>query len=101
MEKRITREKELVERARDKIEKKSGKIPDELYVEREKRIADVIQLKVPDRVPVFVRFGHFPLRYAGLPPSTLFYDPAAYQESLIRCLVEFDPDAFQGNFQNT
>ncbi len=101
MTKRLTHAQAVVKRARDEIEKRSGKTPEELYAEREKRLADVIALKVPDRVPVLVRFGRFPLRYAGLPQSAMFYNPAAYQESLIRCLVEFDPDAFQGNFQNT
>ncbi|MFC2021304.1 hypothetical protein ACFLU1_05950, partial [Chloroflexota bacterium] len=101
MEKPIAREQEVIKRARDEIEKRTGKTPEQLYTEREKRISDVIQLKVPDRVPVFLKFGHFPLKYAGLPESTMFYNPNAYKESLIRCLVEFDPDYFTGNNHNT
>lgn len=101
MEKRATHEQEVIKRTRDEIEKKTGKTPEQLYTEREKRITDVIQLKMPDRVPVHLALNHFPLTYAGLPESAMFYDPAAYQEALIECLVEFEPDTFSGNRHNT
>ena len=42
------------------------KTPEQLYEEREKRVNDVIQLKVPDRVPVMSLFGFFQARYAGI-----------------------------------
>ena len=96
-----TQEQTVIKRARNEIEKKTGKALEQLYAERKKRLMDAVQLKTPDRVPIFIKFGHFPLRYAGLPQSALFYDPGAYQEALISCLVEFEPDSFSGNPHNT
>ncbi|NLE08492.1 MAG: hypothetical protein GX631_04475, partial [Dehalococcoidales bacterium] len=37
---------------KDYVEKKNGKSVEELYAEREKRVMDAVQGKVPDRVPV-------------------------------------------------
>ncbi len=99
MKKRITHAQEVIKRARDEIERRTGKTPEQLRTEREQRITDAIQLEVPDRVPVALGFSSFPLVYAGLPRSAMFYDPATYQEAIIRCLVEFEPDVGGGNPQ--
>ncbi|MFC1949565.1 hypothetical protein ACFLW0_05280, partial [Chloroflexota bacterium] len=48
---------------RDEIEKKTGKSPEELYEEREKRLRDAIELKEPDRVPVALTMNYFPVSY--------------------------------------
>ncbi|MFC2021444.1 hypothetical protein ACFLU1_06685 [Chloroflexota bacterium] len=92
MSARVTREEDAIKRARDKIEKRTGKTPEQLYEEKEKRITDVIQMKVPDRVPVFIRLHSFPNRYAGLPQSARFYDISAYRQAVIKTLEDFDPD---------
>ena len=42
---------EQLKRDRDEIQKRTGRTPEELYEEREKRVRDAIQLKEPDRVP--------------------------------------------------
>jgi hypothetical protein len=39
---------------KDEIEKKTGRTTDELYEEREKRVRDTIELRVPDRVPLAI-----------------------------------------------
>ncbi len=101
MAKRITREQEVIQRARGKIEKRTGKTPEQLYAEREKRLWDAVQLKVPDMVPIHLGIHHYPLQYAGLPESAMFYDPAAYQEALIQILAELDIDSFGGNGHHT
>jgi hypothetical protein len=97
----LTHEQEIIKWAREEIEKRTGKCPEQLYAEREKRLDDLIELKVPDRIPVFLRFSHFPLRCAGLPESALFYNPGAYYEALVRCIVEFNPDLFEGTSHPT
>lgn len=97
---RVAPEKEDIKRARGEIEKKTGKTPEQLYEEREKRIMDAIALKEPDRVPVIIGGGYFPIRYAGLSPSDLFYRPALYRQAVIKTLLDFEPDASswaQGN----
>ena len=93
MKDHITKEQEVINKARDGIEKKTGKTPEELYAEREKRLADTIQLKVPDRVPFLMRLGSFPIKYAGLPESALFYDPPAYKTAVLKTLLDFEADA--------
>ena len=74
------------------IEKKHGKTVEELYKERDKRIRDAIELKVPDRVPVTFNAGAFAAKYAGLPTSAMYYDPDAYGEACIKVLLDFEPD---------
>jgi hypothetical protein len=39
--------------------------PGLLYKQREKRVNDAIELKIPDRVPILVGFGFFAAKYAG------------------------------------
>ncbi len=50
------------------------KSPEELYLEREKRVNDAIQLKEPDRVPVMSLFGFFPAKYAGITFEQAMYE---------------------------
>ncbi|MBI4329708.1 MAG: hypothetical protein HY673_00320 [Chloroflexi bacterium] len=92
---RATAEEEVVQRAKEEIEKKTGKTPAMLYEEREKRVRDCMELREPDRVPVLMRGGNFPNWYVGNPPSTTFYEPAVYRRAIIKTLVDFDPDIFE------
>ena len=75
------------------IEKKHGKSVEELRQERGKRIRDAIELKEPDRVPVTFNSGAFAAKYAGIPASTMYYDPAAYNEACLKVLLDFEPDS--------
>jgi hypothetical protein len=59
---------------REKIEKKHGKTPEQLYDEREARVRAAIELKDPDRVPVSLRMTYFPARYTGIHKSAAYYD---------------------------
>ena len=93
-----TKEQVVIKRARDEIEKRTGKTPEQLYEEREKRVVDAIALKEPDRVPIFLTGGSFPASYAGLPQSAAFYDADAYREATIKTVLDFEPD--MGNFAN-
>lgn len=77
------------------IEKKHGKSVQQLYDEREKRVRDAIELKIPDRVPVLVGGGAFSARYAGLTSSAQYYDQVAYMEACKKTMLDFEPD--QGN----
>jgi hypothetical protein len=74
------------------IEKKHGKTVAQLRDEREKRVRDAIELKVPGRVPVNVGAGVFAARYVGLPASVMYYDTAAYREACKKMLLDFEPD---------
>ncbi|MBI2836392.1 MAG: hypothetical protein HYX85_01710 [Chloroflexi bacterium] len=91
-----SREETLEEKGiRDEIEKRTGKTPQQLYQEREKRLMDTVELKQADRVPVMLNLGHFPIKYAGLPISAQYYDPAALRQAFIKTLLDFEADACQ------
>ena len=84
-------------RLKEDIEKRNGKSVEELYREREKRLFDAIQMKVPDRVPVF--FFDVPLlacRYAGLPYSAAYYDAPAWKAAFKMMFAEIEPDGWAG-----
>src|SRR3989304_1415898 len=74
------------------IERKHGKTVAQLRDEREKRVRDAMELRVPDRVPVNVGTGVFAARYAGLTASAMYYDHAAYKEASKKMLLDFEPD---------
>jgi uroporphyrinogen-III decarboxylase len=82
-------------RLKEEIEKRHGKTVEELYQEREKRIFDAMQLKVPDRVPVV--FFDVPLlacRYAGLPYSAAYYDAPAWRAAFKKMFADLEPDGW-------
>jgi len=62
------------------------------YRQKTRRIADVIQLKVPDRVPVVPSFGGFIAYNAGMTSEEVMFDGAKGQEAAIKMLNDYDPD---------
>ncbi len=79
---------------REEIEKKHGKPPEELFKEREKRLLDAVQLKVPDRVPVIFGGTFFACKLAGLPYSAAYYDIPAWKNAYKKMIVDLDPDSY-------
>ena len=65
----------------------------EVYKKRTKRIADVIQLKVPDRVPYCPFIGFFPAKYAGITPGEAMYDYDKAYMAWKRFITDFQPDS--------
>ena len=78
----------------DTIQKKHGKSIEELRQEREKRIWDAVELKVPDRVPVIFGGTFFACKYVGIPYSAAYYDTAAWKNAFKKMIVDMDPDAY-------
>jgi len=70
----------------------SGKTGRQLRKEREKRVMDAIQLKIPDRVPVICAMGYFPAKYASIPYSAAYYDYDAWYSAYKKTLQDFQPD---------
>jgi hypothetical protein len=79
---------------REEISKKHGKTPEQLYHEREKRILDAIQMKVPDRVPVIFGGTFFACKYGGLPYSAAYYDAPGWRAAYKKMLYDLEPDAY-------
>jgi hypothetical protein len=69
-----------------------------LYKEREKRVTDVIELRIPDRVPLIPRFNFFPAFYAGMTAEDLMYDPDKIGESYWKVLQDFEPDMIENPY---
>jgi uroporphyrinogen-III decarboxylase len=69
-----------------------------MYKEREKRIKDAIELRVPDRVPVTASFYFFPARYYGYTIQEVMYDPEKMMEVQLKAAREFQPDLAQNPY---
>lgn len=74
---------ENLRQLRSEIEQKTGRTPEELYEKREKRVRDAIELKEPDRTPMFM---FLPNQLFGLPPK----------EAGRRSAIYFEPDMCLG-----
>lgn len=71
-----------------------SKPPEELYAERIKRVNDAIALRVPDRVPIFLAFGLFPARYAGMTYEDVFFDLDRWLAANEKAITDFEPDLY-------
>jgi len=71
----------------------ADKTTEQLYQERNKRVNDALQLKIPDRVPIEMSFGYFPAKYAGVPASVVYYEPDKWLEAVKKTLIDFQPDS--------
>jgi hypothetical protein len=69
-----------------------GKTPEELCQERAKRVADAIQLKVPDRVPLEIAFGYFPAKYVGVTCEAAYYDYDKWLAACKKTVLDFGAD---------
>jgi len=70
------------------------KSPQELYREREQRINDAVQLKVPDRVPFFLPSGLFPAKCVGMTFEEAFYNAEKFLEAHKKVNQDFDSDLY-------
>jgi hypothetical protein len=66
-----------------------------LFQERETRITSTIQLKIPDRVPIWLQdLSFFPAKYTGATFQNLMYDSRALVSAFKKTLLDFEPDMF-------
>jgi len=85
-----------IQELRKVIEKKTGKTPEQLYEEREKRVRDAIELREPDQVPLWVIPD--PHHRSGLPQSAAYYNPLPWKAATIQETLYFEPDMCMGGF---
>ena len=72
-----------------------NKDAEEAYKKRARRIADVIQLKVPDRVPIVPSFGMFPALDNGFTCEEVMFDYDKARNAWMKTLAEFETDLFR------
>src|SRR5512134_1193316 len=77
---------------RGEIEKKNKKSTQQLYQERQQRLWDAIEMKVPDRVPVILGGNYFAAKYCGIPYSSVYYDPVGWKAAYTKMVADFGPD---------
>jgi hypothetical protein len=65
---------------------------EQLFKEREKRIMDAVQLKIPDQVPVSIPFSYFPAKFAGITTETAYYDLPRWKQVYIQAVEYYQPD---------
>jgi hypothetical protein len=71
------------------------KSTEELFQERTKRVEDAIQLKVPDRVPIwFQDLSFFPAKYTGITFEEMMYDSEKPVAAYKKTIVDFEPDMY-------
>ena len=69
-----------------------NKSAEQLRLEREKRVTDTIQMKIPDRVPIICGMGYFPAKAAGIPFSAAYYDFKAWYKAYKTVLPDYPAD---------
>lgn len=72
------------------VEQRHGRTGEELFEEREKRIRDTIELKVPDQVPLSVNAD--PSCYTDIQRSAAYYDPIGWKRAVRDITLAFEPD---------
>jgi Uroporphyrinogen decarboxylase (URO-D) len=68
---------------------------EEAYKRRARRIADSVQLKVPDRVPVELILGIFPALYAGFTAEEALFDREKNLQAYKKTVSDFQADTFR------
>jgi len=70
---------------------------EEGYKKRARRIADVVQLKVPDRVPIVPSFGMFPALDNGFTCEEVMFDYDKAHKAWMKTLIDFKPDLYRAS----
>jgi len=72
-----------------------SKEAEEAYKKRAKRIADAIQLKKPDRVPIVPMWEYFYARYSNVSCYDVLYNTEIARSAARKTIIELEPDAYQ------
>lgn len=67
------------------------------YHDRVTRIKDVLQLRVPDRIPVYANIGFFPAYYTGITTEEAMYDYDKLVSAWRDYILDLKPDVHGGS----
>ncbi len=79
-----------IQALRAKIERDTGRTPEELFAEREGRVQAALALREPDRVPLWMFTDT--ATYCGVPRAAEYYDPLPWKKAAIEMTLELEPD---------
>jgi len=68
------------------------KAAEQAWREREKRLSDAVELKVPDRVPITLGLNYFPAKFTGTTTWAAYYDWPAWKEAYLKTARCYEPD---------
>jgi len=71
-----------------------AKTPEELCEERRRRVLDTMTLKKPDRIPIYLPFGVFGAKYAGITVKQAYEDTARWKDINEKMFLEYQPDYY-------
>ncbi|MEE8396846.1 MAG: uroporphyrinogen decarboxylase family protein [bacterium] len=74
--------------------RKQEQSPEELYQERERRVRDAIELRVPDRVPLTPFYMFYPAFQAGMNAKQAMYDYSGLEDVARNMVQDFGFDMF-------
>src|SRR4030042_496829 len=66
------------------------------YKARVQRFLDALNMKKPDRVPIYPMFGLFAAYYSKMTPYDMMYDYDKLMTAFIKYIVDMQPDAQSG-----
>ncbi|ATW27285.1 uroporphyrinogen decarboxylase family protein [Candidatus Formimonas warabiya] len=62
--------------------------------ERKQRVADIIALKAPNRVPVFLQINYLAAKYSGLTYRDAYYKQDQWLEAFEKFILDYTPEMF-------
>ena len=67
------------------------------YKERARRVADVIELRIPDRVPIVPSFGMFPALDNGFTCEEVMFDYEKASKAWTKTMLDFECDLYRSS----
>lgn len=64
----------------------------QVFQEREQRLKDAVELKIPDRVPISVGLNYFPAKFTGTTTWAAYYDFPTWKQAYIKAAQHYAPD---------
>ncbi|HTY62835.1 MAG TPA: uroporphyrinogen decarboxylase family protein [Acidobacteriota bacterium] len=68
------------------------KAAEQVFREREQRLIDAVELKIPDRVPISIGLNYFPAKFTGTTTWAAYYDFPNWKKAYIKAAKCYEPD---------
>ena len=65
---------------------------EQAFRERERRLMDAVQLKMPDRVPISMGLNYFPAKFTGTTTWAAYYEFPTWKQAYLKAAQYYEPD---------